>query len=106
MRRRPKDDSYEYYCVDCGATVNHQDKTCANCGADITEFVEEGPEADQGAQDKTPTCPLCGSHSFDKEEGRLDSKWGFTSHKVILLICNRCQFVLHFYDGHSIFDFD
>jgi uncharacterized protein len=55
---------------------------------------------------KTPACPLCGGRKFQQEEGRLDSKWGFTSHKVILLICQRCQFVLHFYDGHSIFDFD
>ena len=55
---------------------------------------------------KRPACPLCGGQEFEQEEGRLDSKWGFTSHTLTLLICQRCQFVLHFYDGHSIWDFD
>jgi uncharacterized protein len=64
------------------------------------------PEDELQEQGRLPVCPLCGGEQFAKEEGRLDSKWGFTSHKMILLICERCQFVLHFYDGHSIFDFD
>jgi len=25
---------------------------------------------------------------------------------MTLLICQQCRFVLHFYDRHSIFDFD
>lgn len=40
------------------------------------------------------------------QEGRLDSRWGFTSHRVTLLICVDCRFVLHFYEGHSVWDFD
>jgi uncharacterized protein len=77
----------------------------------IIKPVEEAkmryhPEERQQQQSRKPTCPLCGGDQFRKEAGRLDSKWGFTSHKLILLICERCQFVLHFYDGHSIFDFD
>ncbi len=51
-------------------------------------------------------CPVCGSEDFDREEGRLDSRWGMTSHVMILLVCRRCRFVLHFYDSNSIFDFD
>ena len=53
-----------------------------------------------------PRCPLCGYQEFQREEGRLDSKWGMTSHKLILLVCLRCRYVLHFYDSHSIWDFD
>ena len=53
-----------------------------------------------------PTCPLCGHREFQQEEGKLDSKWGMTAHRVTLLICERCRFVLTFYDGNSIFDFD
>ena len=53
-----------------------------------------------------PKCPLCGCQEFQKEEGRLDSKWGVTSHKLILLICQQCRFVMHFYDKRSIWDFD
>jgi uncharacterized protein len=64
------------------------------------------PGDERQRQSRLPVCPLCGGQEFSKEEGRLDSKWGFTSHKLILLICEQCQFVLHFYDGHSIFDFD
>lgn len=51
-------------------------------------------------------CPLCGHGGFSKEESRSDSRWGFTSHRMTLLICDRCRYVLHFYDSHSIFDID
>jgi hypothetical protein len=51
-------------------------------------------------------CPLCGLASFKKEEGKMDSKWGFTAHKVTLMICNNCQFIMQFSKGRTIFDFD
>lgn len=55
---------------------------------------------------RLPACPLCGGESFSMEEGRLDSKWGLSSHRVTLLICENCKFILHFYEGNSIWDFD
>jgi uncharacterized protein len=61
---------------------------------------------EQEVQRRMPRCPLCEGQRFIQEEGRLDSKWGFSSHKMILLICEQCQFILHFYEGHSIWDFD
>jgi hypothetical protein len=54
----------------------------------------------------TLTCPLCNSRDFEREESRQDSRWGFTSHRMTLMICVTCRYVLHFYDTHSIFDFD
>lgn len=51
-------------------------------------------------------CPLCGNEQFDRQEARSDSRWGFTSHRMTLLICTNCSYVLHFYGGNSIFDFD
>ncbi|WP_328476042.1 hypothetical protein OHA21_20890 [Actinoplanes sp. NBC_00393] len=51
-------------------------------------------------------CPLCRGTEFQQEEARQDSRWGFTSHRMTLMICARCRYVLHFYDKHSIFDFD
>ena len=51
-------------------------------------------------------CPLCRHTEFQREESRQDSRWGFTSHRMTLLICVRCRYVLHFYDKNSIFDFD
>jgi hypothetical protein len=45
------------------------------------------PEVDLQEQGRLPVCPLCGGEQFTKEEGRLDSKWVFTSHKLTLLIC-------------------
>lgn len=53
-----------------------------------------------------PACPLCQNQEFRKEEGRLDSLWGFTTHRVTLLVCTRCQFIMQFYEGNSIWDFD
>ncbi|QIM22663.1 hypothetical protein G7075_18495 [Phycicoccus sp. HDW14] len=51
-------------------------------------------------------CPLCANTDFQREESRQDSRWGFTSHRMTLLVCTRCRYVLHFYDAHSIFDID
>ncbi|MGL5850717.1 MAG: hypothetical protein ACRCZD_08045 [Phycicoccus sp.] len=51
-------------------------------------------------------CPLCAGTDFQREESRQESRWGFTSHRMTLLVCRRCRYVLHFYDKHSIFDVD
>jgi hypothetical protein len=51
-------------------------------------------------------CLLCAGTEFDTQKGRLDSRWGVTSHKVVLKICRRCGFVMHFDAGRGIFDFD
>jgi predicted nucleic-acid-binding Zn-ribbon protein len=59
--------------------------------------------------DATPNklaCPLCGCTQFRQEEARSDSRWGFTSHRMTLLICEQCRFVLHFYDAHSFWNVD
>ena len=53
-----------------------------------------------------PMCPICDNNTFQQERGKLDSAWGLTAHRVTMLICDRCQFVLQFYDGNTIFDFD
>ncbi len=57
-------------------------------------------------QRRGPQCPLCGNDQFQREEGKIDSKWGVTAHKVILLICTRCGHVLLFSEGRTIWDFD
>jgi hypothetical protein len=51
-------------------------------------------------------CPLCGGLEFDEEQGRLDSRWGITSHKLVMRICINCGLVLQFFAGRGIFDFD
>jgi uncharacterized protein len=53
-----------------------------------------------------PMCPICGNNTFRQERGKIDSEWGITAHRVTLLICQRCSYVLAFYDGNTIFDFD
>ncbi len=52
------------------------------------------------------TCPLCGGKDFEKQEGKIDSKWGVTAHKVTLMICRNCQFIMSFSKGRTIWDFD
>ena len=64
------------------------------------------PPPNPNQQQATLRCPLCGSEEFQREESRQDSRWGFTSHRMTLMICQRCRYVLHFYDEHSIFNFD
>jgi ribosomal protein L37E len=55
---------------------------------------------------QTLRCLICGNTTFDREEGRLDSRWGFTSHKLVMMICQRCGFVHQFFAGRGIWDFD
>lgn len=51
-------------------------------------------------------CPLCGGTRFERQQGRIDSRWGITSHKLVLMICQNCRLVLQFSAGRGIFDFD
>ena len=51
-------------------------------------------------------CPLCDGREFDQQQGRMDSRWGLTSHKLVLMICRRCGLVLQFSAGRGLFDFD
>ena len=51
-------------------------------------------------------CPLCGGVEFEKQKGRMDSRWGLTSHKLVLMICLGCRLVLQFSAGRGLFDFD
>ncbi|MBV9789981.1 MAG: hypothetical protein JOZ51_17465 [Chloroflexi bacterium] len=60
----------------------------------------------QAPERRIPKCPLCENQEFQQEEGRLDSRWGFTTHRLTLLICTNCRYILQFYDKHSIWDFD
>lgn len=107
MNERESDASaYDYYCMDCQGIVKPEDKICAHCGADVSEFIETEEDAELQDEKNLPTCPLCQGQSFQREEGRLDSMWGFTNHVMILLICEQCQYVLQFYEGNSIWDFD
>jgi hypothetical protein len=43
---------------------------------------------------------------FKQEEGKIDSKWGFTAHKVRIYICETCQFMMYFSKGRTYWDFD
>ena len=61
--------------------------------------------ADEQAK-PTLICPICQGTYFAQEEGRMDSRWGITSHKLVLKICQRCGLVLQFSAGRSLFDFD
>jgi hypothetical protein len=38
--------------------------------------------------------------------GRVRSQRTLTTHRMILRIGVRCRYVLHFYDRHSVFNFD
>ena len=51
-------------------------------------------------------CPLCTGTEFERQQGRMDSRWGITSHKLVLQICRNCGLVLKFAAGRGLFDFD
>ena len=51
-------------------------------------------------------CLVCDNREFERQEAREDSRWGFTTHVMTLMVCTNCRYVMHFYDANSIFDFD
>jgi len=57
-------------------------------------------------ENKNLVCPLCQGTEFDKQEGKMDSKWGITTHKITLRICKNRRLILSFSKGRTIFDFD
>ncbi|GGL21811.1 hypothetical protein GCM10014719_24770 [Planomonospora parontospora subsp. antibiotica] len=63
-----------------------------------------GPFVVPGMTRPSLLCPLCGNSEFQQAEGLLDSRWGMTTRRLILMICTRCRYILHFYDKDSIFD--
>ncbi len=73
---------------------------------DIAHMTEPTDDPGVLGGKNLPMCPLCGSSTFRQEEGKFDSAWGLTAHRVLMLICERCQYVLTFYEGNTIFDFD
>lgn len=108
------------YCETCGQENGGQAKFCRFCGAAIGT---SGYKSD--ARTSTPSssesigfgnrgtsehlvirCSLCGGQDFARDTGRLDSKWGFTSFKVVMCTCRRCGHIELFNKGRSIFDFD
>ena len=40
--------------------------------------------AEQGTREVKMTCPVCGGTDLDREQGRMDSRWGLTSHKMVI----------------------
>ncbi|MFZ7137598.1 MAG: hypothetical protein ACOWW1_04170 [archaeon] len=58
------------------------------------------------SENKKLVCPLCQCTEFEKQEGKMDSKWGVTAHQITLMICKNCRFILSFSKGRTIFDFD
>jgi len=43
----------EFFCTECDKVVNKDDKVCNNCGADLTEIVEESDTLIDEPQFKT-----------------------------------------------------
>ncbi len=48
-----------------------------------------------------PKCPMCDCEDFQRESGSLDSDFGLTAHRVDILICQTCSYVLLFGKGRS-----
>jgi len=107
------------YCPTCGQMNQDDAKFCRHCGLTIGEsqsstfYSPQPPEPPSIGFGSRPTgenlvmrCTMCGSQDFAKDSGRLDSKWGFTSFRVIMMSCKRCGHIELFNKGRSIFDFD
>lgn len=96
-------------CQSCGTNNPDNSKFCTSCGSTIGNGSKQSNQAQpHNIQGQKPnSCLWCKqSNGFDEEEGKLDSKWGVTAHKVKLFICRGCGYVHLFGLGRSIWDFD
>ncbi|HEY3162985.1 MAG TPA: hypothetical protein VGJ71_01425 [Candidatus Limnocylindrales bacterium] len=53
-----------------------------------------------------PACPVCSHRQYRQEKGKIDSAWGMTAHRVEILICENCGYILLFSEGRTLWDFD
>ena len=94
------------YCKSCGAKMNSP-QSKRSTSATFTPGDESiGFGERRTGENLVLRCTLCGGQDFAKDKGRLDSKWGWTSFKVIIMSCKHCGHVELFNKGRSIFDFD
>ncbi len=90
-------------CSACGLNVDDGVSYCPNCGTPIKADFQQASKKGQARN----VCLWCGENKgFIQEEGKIDSKWGFTAHRVKLYICKNCGFVHTFGLGRTVFDFD
>jgi ribosomal protein L40E len=108
------------YCETCGTENSQTAKYCKSCGGTILRTENKSvsppipPNGDTSigfghrntGENLVLRCSLCSGQDFAKDSGRLDSKWGWTSFKVIMLSCRRCGHIELFNKGRSIWDFD
>ncbi|MBP7832416.1 MAG: hypothetical protein KA035_01460 [Candidatus Levybacteria bacterium] len=55
---------------------------------------------------KQLVCPLCKGTKFQREEGKIDGRWGVTAHNIEILICDNCKYIIQFFHGNTIWDMD
>ena len=93
-------------CLNCG-TMNVDDaRFCTSCGGNV-QNTSKAMASNLGTSQPSNPCLWCHQNQgFTEEEGKLDSKWGMTAHKVKMFICNNCGYVHLFGLGRSIWDFD
>ena len=112
------------YCAVCGQDNEDHANFCRSCGATLTNNSfskpKRNPPSTSYSKQKESVgfgtrttgenlvlrCSLCGGEDFAQDSGRLDSKWGFTSFKVVMLTCKYCGHIELFNKGRSIWDFD
>lgn len=65
------------------------------------------PFTDESIVEDSPVCTWCKHQAgYSEEEGKFDSKWGATVHRVKIFICKHCGYSHLFSLGKSIWDFD
>ena len=110
------------YCETCGKENVEGAKFCKSCGSTLGKSSTRSSGGQDTFQPRSQEsigfgdratgehlvlrCTLCGGQDFAQDKGRLDSKWGWTSFKVIIQTYKRCGHVELFNKGRSIFDFD
>jgi len=95
------------HCPSCGTGNNDDAKFCTGCGENISKLQKAIEPRPQHINNLDSSCLWCHQKAgYQEEEGRLDSKFGFTSHRMKIFICNNCGFAHLFGLGRSIWDFD
>ncbi len=68
---------------------------------------ENYPGQSSSADEETITgghqleCPVCHGTSFTQETGRMEGRYGYSTHIIDMMICSTCNYVFCFYSQDS-----
>ena len=84
-------------CQECGEWFDDSE-----LDAHLNKHADE-PENEEQTELPALKCLFCDGTEFDRESGSIQGSWqGVTRHRVILMVCRKCAFIMPFQEGRTL----